>query len=83
MRYFDSNFNEHDGLPDDAQLLVRAVGSDNISQIERGLRKHGTPYFSAAEYKTDVSFYVPKDKHEEITKSVRAFTTAENYKEHL
>lgn len=70
-KYYDSAYKEQPGLPDDSKLLVRAVGSDFIRQIEEGLRRLDCPYFTALRRRDDVDFYVPKDRHEEVTKKLR------------
>lgn len=81
MRYFDSTWNEYDRLPDDAKLLVRAVGLYHVELITSGLRENSFPFYTALERKDDVSFYVPKERHEEITKAIRQYSTARQYKD--
>ena len=59
MRYFrGGDWQEFDALPDDATLLVRSVGTDNVSKVEDVLREQKIPYFMAAERKDYVRFYL-------------------------
>ncbi|HLD39910.1 MAG TPA: hypothetical protein VJB13_02105 [Candidatus Nanoarchaeia archaeon] len=74
MRYFrGGDWQEFDALPDDATLLVRSVGTDNVSKVEDVLREQKIPYFMAAERKDDVRFYVEKERRDEIEKVVREY----------
>ena len=74
MRYFrGGDWQEFDALPDDATLLVRSLGTDNVSKVEDVLREQKIPYFMAAERKDDVRFYVEKERRDEIEKVVREY----------
>lgn len=83
MRYFDSGWNEWDGIPDDAKFLVRAVGTYHVQVISDALRENGFPYFTAASRKDDVSFYVQEDRFEEIKEAVRKSSLGKQYKDAL
>ena len=74
MRYFrGGDWQEFDALPDDATLLVRSLGTDNVSKVEDVLREQKIPYFMAAERKDDVRFYVEKERRDENEKVVREY----------
>ena len=81
MKYFSNTWEETDSLPDDAKLLVRAVGIYHVELITSGLRENNFPFYIALERKDDVQFYVPADKHAEITKVIRQYSTARQYKD--
>jgi len=77
VRYFHGrSWQECDGdkLPKDASLLVRSVGTDNVRDLEEGIRAYESqtgkvvPYIMAAERKDDVQFYVPKDELADLRK---------------
>lgn len=65
------------GLPDDAVLLVRSVGTENVRDVTEGIRAYDaakgkqTLYFMAAERKDDVKFYVKKDEVKDITDFIK------------
>jgi hypothetical protein len=74
MKYFrGGDWQEFDGLPDDAVLLVRSVGTKNVQKVEDALREQNISYFMAAERKDDVQFYVKKESRDEIEKAVRQY----------
>lgn len=76
MRYFNSAYQEIDGVPDDAQLLVTAVGTDWVRKIQDALAVGKFPYITAAARKDKVHFYVQKDRHDEIREFVKCLTSS-------
>lgn len=56
--------------PDDAVVLVRAVGTLNVEEIERALYAGGFDWCAGAHRKDDVTFYVPEFKRAEAEKFV-------------
>ena len=78
-KYFHGgSWEECAGLPDDASLLVRSLGTENVHDTEDGIRTYaretgkGVPYIMAVERKDDVKFYVPKDAAEDLRNFLKA-----------
>lgn len=69
---------EGDKLPKDASLLVRSVGTENVRDLEEGIRAYkqetgrDIPYIMAAERKDDVEFYVQKGDVADLRKFLMA-----------
>ena len=76
--FHGGSWQECGGLPDDASFLVRSLGTENVRDIEDGIRAYkettgkDVSYIMAAERKDDVEFYVPKDKVQELMKFLQA-----------
>jgi len=77
--YFRGNsWEQVPGLPPDASLLVRSVGTDNVQDVTAGIRIYEEetgkqiPYIMAMERKDDVKFYVPKEQLTYIITFLRA-----------
>lgn len=81
MKYFDSNWNELEGIPNNATLLVRAVGTYHVDIIYEALRVYAVPFCTAATRKDDVSFYVDKRYHSQIKEKIRAYSLGRQYKD--
>ena len=74
MRYFRGrDWQEFEELPDDAVLLVRSVGLKHVDMTSQALREYAIPYFTAAEYKDNVQFYVQKERLNEVEKLVKEY----------
>lgn len=74
MRYFrGGDWQEFNGLPDDAVLLVHSVGTDNVKKIEEALQNQRVSYFMGAARKDDVSFYVQKERRDEVERLVKDY----------
>lgn len=79
IKYFHGgSWGEVSGLPSDSSLLVRSVGTENVRDIEEGIRAYkqeigkNVPYIMAAERKDDVEFYVPKKDIQDLRNFLRA-----------
>ena len=60
--------------PDDAVMLLRVVGTTNISKVRRALDEAEIPYTMGGRRKDDVNFYVPAARRDEAEREIRART---------
>ncbi len=62
-------------MPDDAVLLVRSIGTDNVKRLEDALLEQKVPYFIGAARKDEVSFYVQRERRDEVERLVKDYLT--------
>ena len=58
--------------PDDAVVLVRAVGQTYINLVRKKLDSASIPWVMGGMNRNDVKFYVPKDQRKQAENIVRS-----------